>query len=183
MTEVRPTGGPRRPRASRVVSLAAAATLAIALTGCAPDEAPATLSQTFDSPEALARAVLTALANEDQAALLALPVSAAEFRAIVWPELPSSRPEVNLPVTYAWSDLDTKSRGHLGTTMNRWGGARLALVGVEFRGETTAYPTFSVHRDSVLTVRTSDGATERVRLFGSVLERDGRFKLFSYVVD
>jgi len=181
MTEARPTGGPRRPRASHFARLAGAAALFLA--GCATTGPPATLSHTFDSPEALARVVLTALAERDQATLLALPLSDTEFRTIVWPELPSSRPEVNLPVAYAWGDLRTKSLGHLGATLNRWGGRRLELAGVEFRGETTAYATYSVHRDPVVRVRVEGGEPERVRLFGSILERDGRFKLFSYVVD
>jgi hypothetical protein len=34
-----------------------------------------------------------------------------------------------------------------------------------------------------MTVRDSRGGEEHVRLFGSVLERAGRFKVFSYIVD
>jgi hypothetical protein len=112
------------------------------------------LSHTFDSPETLARAVLDALAARDEAVLAALPISATEFRQVVWPELPSSRPEVNLPVEYAWGDLSTKSCGHLVATLQKWGARRLELVSVEFRGETTTYKSFSVHRKTVLTVRT-----------------------------
>jgi hypothetical protein len=157
--------------------------LVVALTGCAADRAPVPLSHTFESPDALARAVLDALAARDEAALATLSVSEAEFRTIVWPELPSSRPEVNLPVEYAWRDLNTKSRGHMGQTLAAWGGTRLELVQLAFLGETTAYRTFSVHRKSVLTVRTERGEHQQVRLFGSILERGGRYQLFSYVVD
>jgi len=182
MTLVRTTEGPRRPRAFRFACLAAAAALLTAR--CTAGDAPATLSHTFDSPEALARTVLTAVAERDTETLLELSVSGAEFRKVVWPELPSSRPEVNLSVDYAWGDLNTKSRSYLASTLSEFGGRRLELVAIDFTGESTSYRTFSVHRHSVLTVR-ADGqaATERVRLFGSVLERDGRFKLFSYVVD
>lgn len=183
MTEDRLTGGPRHSRASRFVRLAAVAALGMTLAGCAPAEAPATLTRTFDSPEALANAVLTALAERDQATLLALPLSADEFRTLVWPELPSSRPEANLPVDYAWGDLSTKSRGHLAATLTRWGGTRLELVGLEFTGDTTAYTTFTVRRDPVVIVRAAGGEPQRLQLFGSILERDGRFKLFSYVAD
>ena len=182
MIEARSTGGPRRPRASRFACLAAAGALALA--GCAASEAPVALSRTFDSPEALARTVLAALAERDESTLAALPLTAVEFRTIVWPELPASRPEVNLPVEYAWGDLHTKSQAYLASTFGDFAGRRLELVAVEFAGDTTAYRTFTVHRDTVLTVRAEGaGALERVRLFGSVLERDGRFKLFSFVVD
>lgn len=40
-----------------------------------------------------------------------------------------------------------------------------------------------MHRQAVLTVRGGNGVQEEVRLFGSVFEQDGRFKVFSYVVD
>jgi hypothetical protein len=35
----------------------------------------------------------------------------------------------------------------------------------------------------VLVVRDEAGAERRLRLYGSTLERDGRFKVFSFVVD
>ena len=35
----------------------------------------------------------------------------------------------------------------------------------------------------MLTVRNESGAEDTLALFGSILERDGAFKLFSYVVD
>ncbi len=50
-------------------------------------------------------------------------------------------------------------------------------------GETTPYPSFTVHRKTVLVVRGSDGVEGRVRLYGSTLEKGGLFKVFSYVVD
>jgi hypothetical protein len=40
-----------------------------------------------------------------------------------------------------------------------------------------------VHRESVVLARFPDGSERRVRVFGSVLEQDGRYKVFSYVVD
>jgi hypothetical protein len=127
--------------------------------------------------------VLDALARRDVATLEALPLTEAEFRQTVWPQLPSSRPAVNLPVEYAWRDLNQKSRGYLNALVQRLGGERLTLVRVEFAGETTRYETFVVRRKTVVVARDEDGTEQRLRLFGSILERHGRFKLFSYVVD
>jgi hypothetical protein len=131
----------------------------------------------------LAEAVLDALARRDAEVLEALALSETEFRKVVWPELPSSRPEVNLPVDYAWRDLNQKSRGHLRALVEGFGGRRLSLVRIEFAGETTRYRTFSVRRKAVVVAHDGGEAVERFRLFGSVLEQQGRFKLFSYVVD
>jgi hypothetical protein len=56
-------------------------------------------------------------------------------------------------------------------------------VAVRFAGQTSQYRTFLVRRDAVLTVTSSGTGTETFRLFGSVFEQGGQFKVFSYVVD
>lgn len=141
------------------------------------------LTHTFESPEAAATAVIGALAGRDAARLRDLALSEHEFRAIVWPELPSSRPEVNLPVAYAWGTLHQTSLASLAGTLNAHSGRRYTVVRVEFAGGTTRYESFAVHRAARVIVRGQDGAEKRLALFGSLLERDGRFKVFSYVTD
>jgi hypothetical protein len=158
--------------------------LAVVVTGaaaCGP--APAPLTYTFDSPEALAAAVLDNLARRDAAGLQALAVTEAEFRARVWPELPVSRPERNVPVEYAWGDLAQKSRASLRETLAQHGGRRYRLRRVEFLGGTTRYESFEVARKAQLVVRGADGTEEPIRLFGSILRAGGEHKVFSYVVD
>jgi hypothetical protein len=86
-------------------------------------------------------------------------------------------------VEYAWKRLRQNSRGELATTMTEHRGHRYRLVAVHFRGETTRYATFTVHRETELVVRDEAGRTRSVKLFGSMLERDGRWKVFSFVTD
>jgi len=135
------------------------------------------------SPEAAATAVVNALAAMDLDALRALPLSEHEFRTVVWPELPSSRPEVNLPVEYAWGTLNQNSLASLSSTFGAEAGRVYTVVRVDFKGETTRYSTFAVHREAHVVVRGADGTEQRVALFGSLLERDGQYKIFSYVTD
>jgi hypothetical protein len=135
------------------------------------------------SADALARAVLLAIEQRDIDRLRQLALNEQEFREIVWPELPAARPERNVPFGYAWSDLRTKSETSLKNTLSTHGGRHLELVRVRFPGGTTQYDSYLVHRDTVVVARGTDGIEEDVRLFGSVLEQDGRFKVFSYVVD
>ena len=164
--------------------LAAGATGAAGCGGSAAGDAgPSPLHRTFESPEALAEAVLAALADGDNAVLEALPLSELEFRTVVWPELPSSLPERGLPFDYVWGDLHQKSTNSMRRLIDRHGGKRYALAGLTFAGETTAYETYRVHRETLLTVRDDAGNQHELALFGSILERDGDFKLFSYVVD
>lgn len=170
-------GLPRRMRAAGRLALPA-----LLLAACASD-ARAPLSQTFGSPEEAARAVLHAVAVRNVDALVDLALDEHEFRQVVWPKLPSSRPEVGLPVDYAWGRLNQNSRAQLAVALSEHGGNRYELVGVRFRGETTPYDTFSVHRETELIVRDASDATRTLRLFGSLLEQQGRWKIFSYVVD
>ena len=167
----------RQPRAAGLLALTA-----LTVAACGSD-ARAPLSRTFESPEQAARAVLDGVAARNADALLDLAVDEHEFRQIVWPELPSSRPEVGLPAEYAWGRLTLNSRSQLSMTLAEHGGRRYDLIAVKFRGDTTRHETYTVHRETELVVRDASGATQTVQLFGSLLERDGQWKIFSYVVD
>jgi uncharacterized protein YceK len=135
------------------------------------------------SAEGVAVAVLDALARRDRAGLEALALSDREFRQHVWPELPASRPERNLPYSYVWGELHQKSRIQLAQTLAEKGGARLTLVGVQFAGETTKYPSYDVHREATFRVRDASGTESEIRLCGSMIEKDGVWKVFSFVID
>ena len=141
------------------------------------------LAHTEETPEALGREVLSALARQDRARLEALTLTEAEFRQVVWPLLPASRPEMGWPVDYVWGDHRMKSAAHLGETLASVGGRRFELLGVRFAGATTDYGEFRVHRDTVLEVRDESGDTKTFRVFGSTIEYAGRVKVFSYLAD
>ncbi len=141
------------------------------------------LGQTLESSEAVARAVVDRFRAGDLAGLRLLAVTETEFHKLVWPQLPASRPERNVPWDYAWQDLSAKSDANLRGRLSGWQDRGFTVVSVAFTGETTEYGTFRVHRDSVLTLRDRDGSVSNGRLFGSIIEQGGRFKVFSYVVD
>jgi hypothetical protein len=149
----------------------------IACRGVAP------LANSQGSPEALATALLAALARRDRSALESLALSEQEFRDYVWPDLPAARPERNLPFSYVWGDLHQKSQSGLATTFANHAGRRYELVGVRFDGARTQYSQCEVRRDTVLTVRDADGVERDLRLFGSSVQQGGAWKVFSYVVD
>lgn len=148
-----------------------------------PTRDPVALSHTFESAEALGAAVLTALATHDLAQLRSLQLTEEEYRDHVWPELPVSRPERNVPFDYAWGQMKQHSDASLQQTLARYGGRRLTFVQTRFTGETTTYATFRVMRESEVVARDDSGRDVILRLYGSALIKDGRYKLFSYVVD
>jgi hypothetical protein len=136
---------------------------------------------TFDSPETLAAEVLRALEAEDLQRLEQLPLSRNEFEAHVWPELPASRPERNVPVDYVWGQLAQRSRGALQRVFATHKDKHYTVVEVVYDGETTEYESFVVRREARILARDASGKNVRLALFGSILEDAGRFKLFSYV--
>ena len=144
---------------------------------------PSALSNSHGSSESLARAVLSALEKRDVNALNTLALNEQEFRDHVWSELPAARPERNLPISFVWGDLHQKSDTNLRQTIAKYGGNSYELVSIRFVRGSTDYRSYRVHRESEVTVTDREGRKQDLRLFGSVLEKDGRFKVFSYVVD
>ncbi len=143
---------------------------------------PPPLANAHFSPDALAAALLDGLARQDRATLDGLALDEAEFRAHVWPELPAARPERNLPFSYVWGELNQKSRLALGETLRSQGGQRRALRSVRF-ARSTRYATYTVHHDATLVVGDTTGQAQEIRVCGSMIEKDGAWKVFSYVVD
>ena len=144
---------------------------------------PTPLANTQPTADALAREVLTALARQDDARLEALALNEDEFLRHVWPALPAARPERNLPFSYVWGDLRQKSDIHLRATISSHRGRVYQLQSLTFTGGITEYPGFVVHRNTVLKVRSREGSDEELRLFGSAIEKDGVWKIFSFNVN
>ncbi|HSF23885.1 MAG TPA: hypothetical protein VLE20_06630 [Blastocatellia bacterium] len=140
-----------------------------------------TLTNAFSSAEALARRLLTALASKDKQSIEALRISKDEFCHCVWPQLPSSRLP-NVTCDWAWDQATLNSMSGLSEMMPAHSGKRLELVSLSFEG-TDSYPTYRVHNKTTLMVRESNGSVKEIRVCGSMLEMNGQFKLFSFVID
>jgi hypothetical protein len=173
---VRP-GGRALPGAVLLLILLAAS---LGLGGCS---SPPALAHALSSDEAVARAVLDAIAWKDTHQLIRLSLTREEFERVVWPTLPASRPEVGMESAYVWQDTFNKSRAYLGKMMTEWGGRRLELIRIEFGGATTDNGAYSLSRKTRLVVRNEVGDEQTVRVFGSMIRQDGRSKVYSYIVD
>jgi hypothetical protein len=172
---------PALPLPLRLIACAVAAVLLFPAVGCGLFRHE--LQHTLDSPQAVAEAVVAALDRKDIAALERLAVSELEFQRLVWPRQPAARPERNIPWEYAWRDLASKSRLQLRGRIAEWQPGPLTVVDISFDGDTTDYETYRVLRKSKVTLRDAAGRRTTARLFGSVIEQQGHFKVFSYVVD
>jgi hypothetical protein len=133
------------------------------------------------SPETLAEAFLQALEARDRPGMESLALSAREFRLEVFPEMPAYG---NIPPDLAWSQLAARSLDGLSRVLETQGGRSWHLEGIVFGGGRTVYQTFVVYRKPMLRVRDRHtGERREMALFGSLLEHDGRYKLFSFNID
>lgn len=169
-----------RHRIRLLLSLLTLSSVVIACGTAPPPESYTGLSAT---KEAAAQAVVDALAARDVERLTALAVTEVEFRRHIYPELPASAPEVNMPVDYLWADTNMKSRGQLARTLEEHGRRAMTVESVRFGGRPTEYDGFTIHPDTYVTVRDAAGATRELRLFGSMIETATGWKVYSYIVD
>lgn len=171
----------RRGSALRGASaLLCVAALALLLTSCAGQTGPA-WADSFESSDALARAVIAAYNAGDTAVLMRYALTEHELRTTVWPHLPASRPAVGMSWDYFWRDHAQRTRGYLLTLFAKHARQAYELTGLTFDGRA-AYGPVTIHRAPAVDVMTAAGA-RRLRLFGSMAEKDGRWKLYSYVAD
>ena len=142
---------------------------------------PARLTGGATSRNALARRFLAAVSARDTAALAALAVSRAEFAWLVFPDHIYASPPYELDPEIFWMQLTAESAKGAHRTLERYGGARLVLLSLSCQHDPRQIRAGPVRiwsecelryraRDSVLTGR----------LFGSIVERDGRMKLLSF---
>ena len=139
---------------------------------------PRRLHHAARSPEELAAHILAAVTASDLFALGELRVDEREHNELLWPEF--SARDRNVPLDFAWQMLDSRSHTNAGRAISVWGGKTLALVEVRFERGLERYPTFALHRGTVLTARTEAGELIQLRFVGSLLELDGQWKALSY---
>jgi len=154
----------------------------LAPVACGGTPATIPLAPAFDSPEAAVQAVLDAVWTRDVDRLRQLPITETEFRKYIWPALPVARADIGATPDYTWAEMSQKNAGYLGSLLDEYGGRRLLLRHVAFLGTITEYDTFTTHGKTELTVE-EEGRQQTLRLFGSLIESGGRWKIYSYVVD
>jgi len=142
---------------------------------------PARLTGGAASQHELARRFLAAVSARDTAAFAALAVSRAEFAWLVFPEHIYAKSPYELDPAIFWMQLTSGSAKGLGRTLERYGGARLTMAGVGCQRDTMQIGSGPVRIWSECELRYWAGDSGLTgRLFGSIVERDGRLKLLNF---
>lgn len=149
--------------------------LALGLGACQKHE----LKSSQDSIDKVAKEVLSALQDNDLQTLQELRITEKEFKKIMWPELPARKN--NVPYGFAWNNLNAQADEALAKILHNYGGLEFDYQSVYFKDSVETYPGFKVHPNSVLVVKDRVGNVREIRVFGSILERNGEFKVIGYV--
>jgi hypothetical protein len=123
--------------------------------------------------------VVAAVADSNTAALNALTMNAAEFGYLYFPTSIYAREPYAQPPEVTWLLLDQNSRKGLLRLLREYGGKPLRAEGHRCTGEPGVEGMNRIHEYCTVQIRNEDGSVQDVRLFGSIIEREGRFKLMS----
>lgn len=136
------------------------------------------LSGGFDSPEALARAILDGLAADDPAALHSLRITREEFALFFWPEFPASRPVNNLVADDAWTFHNADCHDGVSELLSAFGGKRLVFDYLEFTAGVAPYTNFKLYHGAQIHARDEFGQPVTLGHAPLFAERNGRWKIY-----
>ncbi len=134
----------------------------------------------LDSPDQLGLAVVDALNRKDIELLNRLRVQRQEYLEWIWPAFPASHPPSNFPGDFAWSNLNTKCNIGMKKWIARYGAHDLHFVSIRFDQPQENYDGFHLLRGTVLALQNTAGEKQELEILGSVVVKNGRYKLLSY---
>lgn len=140
--------------------------------------APTSLDSEWTSVDALARDFVQALAARDTAFLTRVIVTPAEYIAFYFPHSVYMEPPYQMDPATIWFQMSSGSSRGLGRALARFGGKDLEMEGYACDVAVQQGPNL-VRERCRLRLRL-DGESLEIRLFGPVLERDGRVKFLTY---
>ena len=148
--------------------------------GCEKPQRRDWVTQPLHSPDQLGLAVVDALNRKDIEHLNRLRVQREAFMDWIWPAFPASRPPSNFPADFAWSNMNKKCNIGMKKWIARYGGHNLKFVSIRFDRPSEPYDGFQLLRGTVLTLQNAAGEKRDLKILGSVIVKNGRYKLLSY---
>jgi hypothetical protein len=111
--------------------------------------------------------------------LFSLAVREDEFRDILWPEFPQSRPATGITWQDGWLFLYGRIHQGCGQAIRDYGGHWYQFIRFDRYDSTTHCKNFNLHNGLILVARDDEGRIQKFRWMRSAVERKGRFKIYS----
>jgi hypothetical protein len=140
----------------------------------------ATLQHASPSRDALVTRFMTAVAAADSSALRDMALNAREFVDLVYPEGPNTKPPYKEDPALVWRTIQNPSQSGFIRLIRRQGEIPTKLVDYRCTGATEKQGKNTLISGCVLRLIDRKGETTSHRYFGSIIERDGTYKIVSY---
>ncbi len=141
------------------------------------------LQHAMPSRDSLVGALLASIARNDSVALGNMTVNRAEYAYLYYPTSVYARKPYQLAPDIAWMLNAQNNDKGLTRLLARYGGRVLTPKRYECRTLTTETANRHARDCSVTFTDQSNGKVLTQRLFGSIMERDGKFKVLSFAND
>jgi hypothetical protein len=142
-----------------------------------------TLAGGADSRDGLIARFTDAVARQDTAAVRAMVLDRAEYGWIYFPSLQRMNPATNLQPEVMWMLHAQESEKGITRVMRRLGGGQARFGGYACEAAPQVEgPNRYWHACTVEAIA-QDGETAALKLFGSLVERGGQWKIVSYAND
>jgi len=135
------------------------------------------------SAERLAREFLRALSTNDTASIRRLVVNRAEFAWLYYPHTRFTKPPYEMGPDLLWLQMNEASEKGIVRSLRRYGGSALRFEALACPDSVTTEGPNHITVGCRLRFAAGDSAARTLQLFGSLMERDGRWKFVSYAND
>ncbi len=136
------------------------------------------------SREELIENILTAFALNDTAALQKILITQEEFDLILFPELGMHYPAANdtRPETkrFLWENQFARSVKGLEKALKTLGGKTMEPLGIKHTDGKKEYRSYTMYEGTVVRIRQEDGEEADLMALGSIVEKNGVYKLLTF---
>ena len=141
---------------------------------------PDTLRHASPSVNALVMRLSIAIAANDTAALNAMMMDRAEFAWLYYPGSKMSLPPYEAPPQLLWGQILASSNEGAQNLLKKFGSSPFKVTGVNCPKPPVAEGQNLLHEGCLLKVASPGAVPGEGQYFGTILERDKRFKFVSY---
>lgn len=131
------------------------------------------------SRDSLLHRFTRALEQRDTTAFRQMIVNAREFIDLVYPESPLMRR--SYPPLVIWTGIMSTTGAGFSRLLETRGGKPLGAVGMTCADKANREGKNLIWNECLVRIREPNGTERREQLFGSIIERDGKFKFLNYV--